>query len=61
MALGSTQLLTEMSHQEYLLGSKGGRCAGLTTWPVSNCQSTLHDTLNLLAPELFFFILAQPV
>jgi hypothetical protein len=46
--LGSTQPLTEMStasnrneYQECFLGSKGGRCVGLTTLPHS-CADCLE-------------------
>jgi len=35
MALGLTQPLTEMSTRNISLGSKGGRCIGLTTLPPS--------------------------
>jgi len=47
MALGSTQLLTEMSTRNFL-GGKGGRCVGLTTLQCS-CADCL-EILNLLEP-----------
>jgi len=40
MALGSTQPLTEMS-KEYFLVGKGGRCVGLKTLPLS-CAECLE-------------------
>jgi hypothetical protein len=33
MALGLTQSLNRNDYQEYFLGSKGGRCVGLTNLP----------------------------
>jgi len=41
MALGLTQLLTEMSTRNICWGGKGGRCVGLTTFPPS-CGSYLE-------------------
>jgi len=40
MALGLTQLLTEMSNKNISWG-KGGRCVGLTTLPLS-CADCLE-------------------
>ena len=45
MALGSTQPDTN-EYQEYFLGSKGGRCLGLTTLPPS-CA----DCLEIWEPQ----------
>jgi len=46
MALGSTQLLTEMSARNVSWGSKGGQCVGLTTLPPS-CA----DCLEMWEPQ----------
>jgi hypothetical protein len=46
MALGSTQLLTEISTRDIFWG-KGGRCVGLTTLPTScaDCLEILYKRL----------------
>ena len=41
MALGLTQLLTEMSTRSISWRGKGGRCVGLTTLP-SSCADSLE-------------------
>ena len=41
MALGSTPASNRDEYQEYFLGSKGGRCVGLTTLPPS-CADCLE-------------------
>jgi hypothetical protein len=46
MALGSTQILTEMSTRNISWGGKGGRCLGLTTLPPS-CT----DCLEIWEPQ----------
>jgi hypothetical protein len=38
-------------YQEYLLGSKGGRCVGLTTLPLS-CASTCWNLHGLSRPVM---------
>ena len=48
MALGLTQPLTEMSTRNISLGSKGGRCVGLTTLPPHVPVVFKSGNLNLL-------------
>ena len=50
MALGSTQLLTEMSTRSVSWG-KGGRCVRLTTLPSSWAVVMISGNLNFLEPS----------
>ena len=50
MALGSTQPLTEMSTGVFP-GGKGGRCARLTTLPLSCAVVMKSGNLNFLEPS----------
>jgi len=50
MALGSTQLLTEMCTGVFTRG-KGGRCVRLTTLPPSCAAVTKSRNLNFLEPS----------
>jgi hypothetical protein len=48
MALGLTQLLTEMSTRNITWGGKGGRCLGLTTLPPS--RADCHEIWETQSP-----------
>jgi len=50
MALGSTQSLTEMSTRNISWGSRGGRCARLTTLYLHVPTVLKFKSLNLLEP-----------
>ena len=51
VALGSTQPPTEMISKNISLGVKGGRCLGLTTFPLSIADFSKSGSLKLLHPS----------